>query len=292
MKKGCAVIAGASGAFGRRALEAFQAAGWEVRPYKRGTDLAELARGADVIVNAMNPPMYHDWPRLIPKITEQVIAAAQATGATVLIPGNVYPYGAQPAPWLEGTPFVPRGRKGQIRTEMEARYAQAAQEGVRVILLRGGDFVDPTNPQTVLNMLVLSLLRRNTILRMGPARTVRAYAYLPDMARAAVALAEQRRTLAPYQEVNLPGLHFSMAGLRDEIARQTGRRPRLLPFPWLAMALAAPFHELSRELYEMRYLYRLDHRLESDRFEKLLPGFRFTPFESIVAEELAALTAG
>lgn len=92
------LVAGASGLFGARAAQAFQAAGWQVRRYQRGTDMNEAAMGADVIVNALNPPMYHDWAGLIPQITAQVLAAARASGATVIVPGNVYPYGDQPGP--------------------------------------------------------------------------------------------------------------------------------------------------------------------------------------------------
>lgn len=290
MSTGIAVVTGAHGAFGRRAAEAFENAGWEVRRYERGTDLAEIARGADLIVNAMNPPMYHDWPGLLPAITAQVIAAAKATGATVLLPANVYPYGAQPGPWTEETAPVPVARKGRIRAEIEASYRKAvAEDGLRVIVLRMGDFVDPENPAAVLNMVVLKGLAKNRMTTLSPGPVRRAYAFLPDAARAAVALAAMRAELAPYQEVNLPGLHFSIDELRDEIARQTGRRPRVRAMPWWPLRLAAPFHELSRELYEMRYLYRLDHRLESTRFDRLLPGFRFTPFAEVVRQEIAAM---
>lgn len=292
MTQGTIVIAGASGAFGRRAAEAFETAGWEVRRYKRGTDLAELAQGADLIFNGLNPPMYHNWPVLIPQITEQVIGAAKASGATVMVPGNVYVYGDQTGPWTEETPHRPVSRKGRIRAEMEARYARAAAaEGVRVIYLRGGDFVDPANAGTMLNMVVLKGLSKNRITSTGPVDAKRAYAYLPDMARAAVALAERRAELPAYAEVNFPGLTFSLADLRAEIARQTGRRPTVLPFPWPLLRLAAPVHELSKELLEMRYLFRTTHRLESKLFDGLLPGFRLTPFEEVVAEEIAALRA-
>ncbi|MBC7676083.1 MAG: NAD-dependent epimerase/dehydratase family protein, partial [Rhodoferax sp.] len=72
------LILGASGLFGSHAATAFQDAGWTVRRYIRGTDMGRAAIGADLIVNALNPPKYHNWARLIPQITAQVIAAAKA----------------------------------------------------------------------------------------------------------------------------------------------------------------------------------------------------------------------
>ena len=45
-------------------------AGWQVTRFRRGGDMKAAAMGMDVIVNGLNPPMYHDWARLIPAITE------------------------------------------------------------------------------------------------------------------------------------------------------------------------------------------------------------------------------
>ncbi|MEY2955492.1 MAG: hypothetical protein RL123_220, partial [Pseudomonadota bacterium] len=44
------LILGASGLFGGHAARAFTAAGWDVVRYRRGTDMAEAARGAALIV--------------------------------------------------------------------------------------------------------------------------------------------------------------------------------------------------------------------------------------------------
>ena len=82
---GTVLVLGASGLFGGQAAKAFAAAGWTVRTYRRGTDMLAAAKGVDVIVNALNPPNYHAWDRIIPQITAEVIAAGLAVGATVLL---------------------------------------------------------------------------------------------------------------------------------------------------------------------------------------------------------------
>lgn len=286
------LICGASGNFGRNAARAFEQAGWQVARYARGTDMAQTARGADVIVNALNPPMYHDWARLIPGITRQVLAAARASGATVLIPGNVYVYGRQPGPWGPGTPHRPVARKGHIRAEMEAAYRAAAADGVRTILLRGGDYLEAGNPNTILNMITLKPLARGRMTAMGRPGAVRAYAHLPDMARAAVALAGMRADLPAFADLPFAGHAFSLDALAAEIGRQTGRAPRITPFPWWQLRLAAPFWELARELREMRYLYDLDHRMDDRPLRDVLGEVPHTAFEQIVADHLSALGQG
>ena len=74
---GTVLILGASGKIGQHAATAFSNAGWAVRKFNRKTDnMSKSAMGADVIVNGLNPPNYHNWAEIIPAITKQVIAAA------------------------------------------------------------------------------------------------------------------------------------------------------------------------------------------------------------------------
>lgn len=80
------LVLGGSGLFGSHAVKAFAVAGWQVRKYQRGTDMNAAAKGVDLIVNGLNPPMYHDWDRIIPAITGQAIAAAEVSGARFWCP--------------------------------------------------------------------------------------------------------------------------------------------------------------------------------------------------------------
>jgi nucleoside-diphosphate-sugar epimerase len=281
-----ALVAGANGNFGSAMAAALCDAGWEVRPYARGTDMAAAAKGAEVIVNGLNPPGYHDWDRLIPEITGQVLAAARASGARVLVPGNVYNYGRQPGPWGPGTPQVPCSRKGAVRVAMEARYRAAAETGTRVLILRGGDFIRPGATLGVLPQVVLKLLPKGRIVAMGDPAVRRAHAFLPDMARAGVALLDG--PLEAFVDMPFAGHCFSITDLAEAIGRITGRVPKVVPFAWWQMRLVAPFWELARELGEMRYLFDLPHALDDGPLRAALPGFRGTGFDEVVRSVLGA----
>ena len=280
------LILGASGLFGSHASAAFTAAGWTVRRYIRGTDMARAAMGADVIVNGLNPPKYHNWAKIMPQITTEVIAAARASGATVIVPGNVYVYGTAPGPWGPDTPHLANTRKGRIRATMEADYAKAAAQGVRIILLRGGDFIAAKDPRTIMNLITLKPLAKGAITSFGVPDIARAYAYLPDMARAAVALASIRETLPAFADIPLPGLTFSMADLAVEITARTGKTVVIKRFSWWQIRLLSPFWEFARELHEMRYLYDLPHSLAPETLARLLPDFQATPLRQVVGEHL------
>lgn len=56
-------------------------------------DVRRAAHGVDVIVHAVNPPAYRGWGELVLPMIDNTIAAAEATGARIVLPGTVYNYG-------------------------------------------------------------------------------------------------------------------------------------------------------------------------------------------------------
>lgn len=283
------LILGASGRAGRNAATAFAADGWTIRRFDRKRDdIVQAAIGADVIFNGMNPPNYENWAENIPRITADAIRAAKASGATIIHPGTVYGFGNRPGLWSEDTPQRPHTVKGRIRVEMERTYREASREGVQVILLRAGDFIDPEDEGDVMSVIYLRALARGRLTSAGDPKVTRAYAYMPDFARAAVMLANRRDSLGRYEDIPFAGHAFSVLELKTEIERQIGRGLRLTRFPWGLIRLISPVWRLGRELLEMRYLWSLEHRLDGRKLARLLPDFAPTPLAGVVAASLAA----
>lgn len=281
-----ALVLGASGGFGGQVALALHSTGWTVRRYQRGTNMAAAARGAQLIVNGLNPPAYHNWDKLIPEITTQVLDAGKASGATILVPGNVYPYGVEPGPWNADTPHRPVSRKGRIRAEMEARYRAAAEQGQRTILLRGGDFLLPEAPQMVMNRLILGEVAKGKITTLGDPDALHAYAYLPDMARAAVSLVTLGGVLPTYADIPFGGHAFTISDLATRISRLTGKPMRIKRFPRWIFTLASPVWELARELREMLYLYDHPHSLDPAPLRQFLPDWQDTPLDQVILHHL------
>ncbi|MEZ5713808.1 MAG: epimerase [Paracoccaceae bacterium] len=283
---GTALILGPSGKIGTHAARALAARGWTIRTFDRKTDdMIQAAQGCDVIVNGLNPPNYHDWARLIPAITAQVIAAAKASGATVIVPGNVYIFGDTPGEWSETTRPAPCSRKGRIRLEMERTYRDS---GVQTIILRAGDFIDPDRNGDILSLMLLTKLKRGRITAPGPTDRLHAYAFLPDWVEAAARLAEKRGDLARFEDIPFPGHAFTLDTLRSELEAILGRGLRVSRFPWPLLTLAAPVWELARELREMRYLWQVPHSLSGARLHALLPDFQPTPLRQALIAALPA----
>jgi nucleoside-diphosphate-sugar epimerase len=280
------LILGASGHFGHPAAEAFAAAGWDVRRFRRGRDdLARAAAGAAVIVNGWNPG-YPRWAAEVPRQTGEIIAAAKSSGATILQPLNVYVYGPG-APLVLGveTPHRAGNTLGRVRIEMEAALRNA---GVPVILLRAGEFIGAAgHGGGWLDQVILKPIGRGRISYPGPLDVPHAWAYLPDLARAAVALAEKRRELEQVCEVPFPGHALTGRELAAGLAEALGRPIEARRMSWLPLRLAAPVLPLARGLLEMRYLWEMPHQLEGETFARLLPRFHGTPLTEALRAAVA-----
>ncbi len=279
---GTVLVLGASGRFGRHTAEAFWNAGWRVRVFDRNADdLLKSAEGVDVIVNGWNPP-YPQWRRDVPAFTEEVIKAAKKSGATVIIPGNIYVYG-QGLPYVvtDRTPKLATNPLGRIRIEMEAAYRDA---GVKTIVLRAGDFLDTEATGNWFDLVITSKLAKGIVTAPGDPEAPHAWAFLPDLARAAVDLAEKRDMLERYCEVLFPGITLNLREMTGLIAAATGREVTLKRMSWLPLWLAAPFWPMAPNLIEMRYLWSTPHRLDGSGLDRLLPRFRATdPLSAIGA---------
>ena len=305
------MVLGANGRLGWAVVEAFSAAGWQVTAQLRraprlplpagarqvqcdALDVAALSAAAsaagavDVIVNALNP-VYTQWARLLPPITTATINLAQATGATLMLPGNVYNFGNRlPTVLCEDTPFAATHPKAAQRIALEAAMAQAAQQrGVRSIVIRAGDFLGDTG--TWIDLAIAKGLAAGKFTQMGPPDLQHAWAFLPDLAQLFVRVAERRAALAPYTVLHHAGLTLTGAELQAAFETALGRPLKAGNFPWPLLRLVTPFSPMLRALFEMRYLWQRPHRLDDARLRTLLGRLPATPLAEVVRQCIAAL---
>ena len=297
------IILGNRGRFGRHATTAFADAGWRVTTFGRAkggsthvqgdaTDADVLSRaceGQDVIVNALNPP-YPDWPREMPRLTRAVIAAARASGARVVIPGNVYNYGAgMPDVLSEQTPWRPSTRKGQLRVAMEQSYRAAE---VPTLIVRSGDFFERAASGNWWDGYMMPHVHKGRMVYPGPLDLAHAWAYLPDMARATVLLASRPLGNAPFQEVSFTGYTMTGRELAAHVEAGTGKTQKVTGVPWGLLRVLGWVRPLMREVHEMRYLWQVPHSVSGARFDSLLPDFNATPVAQAVANSLPVGPSG
>ncbi|MDQ2861439.1 MAG: NAD-dependent epimerase/dehydratase family protein [Pseudomonadota bacterium] len=310
-----ALIVGATGSFGGHAAAALIKHGWRVRALTRdvaaaraksgprmpiewtrgnamsGAQVTAAAAGADVIVHAANPPGYRNWRGLAAPMLAATIAAARATGARIVFPGNVYNYAPGAGPCIaEAAPQAPVTRKGRIRVRMEAMLREAACDGVRVLIVRSGDFFGPAAPTSGLGWLTSRRGGRvRCVYAPGPGEVGHAWAYLPDLAEATARLLDREADLTDFEVFHFAGHWLARGDDLAAAARRVTGRPDLpiRPFPWPLIWALSPFVEMFRELLEMRYLWRRPIGLDGGKLAAFLGAPPTTTLDAAVRATLA-----
>ena len=315
------LILGARGRFGLAATRAFAQAGWRVlaqhrpgapTPQLQGVQwlacplhdrqaLLQDAAGADVVLHAVNPP-YTQWEQQALPLLADAMALATGLGALLMLPGNVYNFGAaMPAVLREDTPQHGHTRKGKIRIAMEQRLRDAGEDGtLRSVVIRAGDFFG-SGTGSWFDLALAKHLGQGKLTYPGVWEVPTAWAYLPDLATAFVRLA--RRALsepgrfAPFDVFHFAGHSLTgadWAAVLTPVARAQGglAAPAALrrgALPWGLFKALRWFVPLFRELVEMQFLWRTPHALANNNLVALIGPEPHTPLALAAQAALADL---
>jgi nucleoside-diphosphate-sugar epimerase len=304
--KSSILIMGAGGRLGYAAAEAFRDAGWHVKSLVRPGKAAfapsrtqvvevvtrdaaiEAASGCAVVLNALNP-MITMWQRDALAHAYAGIAAAESNGATLIFPGSTWNFGRDmPEVIDENTPQHPTMRKGRMRAEIEQRIQEACDRGMRAIVLRAGDFFG-SGRGSWFDLVLVKELEKDRVTYPGRDDVIHPWAYLPDLADAAVKLAECRDRFAPYEVFGFPG--YSVTGLEmiAAIEAATRNKVNVRHMTWWTLRTIGQLMKLGRELSELEYLWQVPHRIDGSKLEAAIGKIPHTPFHKAVAMALRDL---
>jgi nucleoside-diphosphate-sugar epimerase len=243
--------------------------------------LGELASGAVAIYNCANPP-YHRWPIDWPPLHATMLAGAEATGAVLVITGNLYGYGPVDRPMTEDMALAATTVKGRVRAEMW-RQALAAHEAgrVRVTEVRGSDFLGPDARSMVSELMVPALLKGKTARLPANLDVPHSFTYTGDMARTLVRVATDERAWGRPWHVptNAP---VTIRELADRIYRIAGVPPaRLRRMPYWLLWTAGLFSPAIKEFREVSYQFQHPFVLDSTLTRQTF-GLEPTPLDEVI----------
>lgn len=300
------LILGAAGRIGRSLALAFARAGWRTLAVARRPlpeelagvealrldalqvdELVAAAAGASVVVNALNAP-YHRWDELALPLARAAQAVALRLGALLMLPGNVYNFGRELPELLKpDTPEMGNTPKARLRIAMEAEMA--ALPGLDSVVIRAGDFFGGSGTGSWFDLAVTSRLQRGRVIYPGRADLAHAWAYLPDLAQAFVAVAGRRAQLHGHHRLHFAGHTLTGAQLTDALALACRRPLRIGSLPWGLIRLGSPLVPSWRAIMEMRYLWERPHRLDGQALQALVGPLPSTSLDEALAEALASI---
>jgi len=291
------VVFGAGGPLGAAIVEHLAALGKDVRAVVRSPERCtfpsqvevrrgdpshlrtaqEAAAGADVIYRCM-PIRMSLWSGTWVSTTNNILAAAAATGARLVSPGSVYVYGPpQELPITEDHPLAATGEKGRIRREAQRILMRAHERGgVRVVIPRFPDTFGPGVRTPALGGVFASAAACHPARWFGNTKVLHDFLYVRDAAAAAVLLGERDEAYGHVWHVPGPGAMPVIDFLRLVYMR-AGESCRLRLLTPAQVRIQALLDDETASFLEFRYLYEQDHVLDGTRFASAFPDFRYTP---------------
>lgn len=308
-----ALVLGATGGIGGETAAALARHGWHIRALSRNgqpagdtsgwewvqgdaldeASVLRAAEGTGAIVHAVNPPGYKNWDKLVLPMIDNTIQAARKSGARVMLPGTIYNYGPDAFPVLrEDSPQRATTHKGKIRIALEKRLEDAAQGGVRSLIVRFGDFFGPKPGNSWFSQgMVKPGKPVKSITYPGVRGVGHAWTYLPDAGETFAQLLERDGELEPFARFHFRG-HWDPDGTQMVAAiRRAVGNPNLpvRPLPWFVFRVGAPFNETMRELYAVRPLWRAPVELDNTWLVTFLGAEPHTPWDEAMATTLTGL---
>jgi hypothetical protein len=167
----------------------------------------------------------------------------------------------------------------------------------RSIVIRAGDFFGGPGSGSWMDQAIVKDLAKGRITYPGPRNLEHAWAFLPDLARTFVLLAEARGRLSPHASFLFPGHTLTGDELVAGITRAAHRRgllplsaqPVVKGMPWALVRMAGIFNPLLRELAKMSYLWREPHRLSGVKLRGVIGAIPCTPLDEALHTTLAEL---
>jgi nucleoside-diphosphate-sugar epimerase len=253
-------------------------------------DLCVRAAGrAAAVYHCMNPGYDSDlWARVVPTLMENLIAAAGAAGARLVVLDNLYMYGKPSGPITPDTPFNPVSRKGEIRAQASELLSEAERRGdVRAAVGRASDFFGPGGHGThFADRFWKPALAGKTVYTLFDPDATHSYNYLPDVAAglAALGLAEDDVLGKTWM---LPACEATSATmLAGHFSQALGRKIRLAKTPRIVVKALGRFMPIVREIDEMLHQWDVPFVIDDGPFRERF-GIEPTPMDEAARETVA-----
>ncbi|MGH6965856.1 MAG: NAD-dependent epimerase/dehydratase family protein [Phenylobacterium sp.] len=296
--RGLTVVFG-NGAVGHLVTEALSARGDAVRVAQRNrpealpagvtfercdildpADVGRAVQGASQVLLAV--AFAYDsrlWRTAWPTAMRNVVGACAAAGARVVFIDNLYQLGPQREPRREDMPLTERGGKPGALAET-TRIWMAASDGVRFAALRCTDFYGPDVAVSHLGASALGEMAKGKPAQLVvPPDTPHDFAYVPDIARAALTLLDAPDD-AYGQAWNMP---CAPTRTPREIlqlgADAVGAKLRLMVIPLWLLPVAGLFARFMKEVADVSFTWDRPYHVDASKFTQRF-GFKPTPFET------------
>jgi len=229
---------------------------------------AGAAVGAAAVYHCINVPYFARlWAAELPRIQENLVAAAARAGARLVVLDNLYALGRTGGrPMTEETPFAPCSRKGEVRARLAEALLAARRAGtVRAVTGRASDFFGPGGVNTYFEGRFFRpvLAGKRAAVPVNPDAP-HTYHFIPDVAAGLAALGRDPGAEGTFMLPCRPAV--TTRELCALLGKALGRPVAISRIPRLALKLLGLGMPILRELGEMAYQWEEPFLVDDARF--------------------------
>ncbi|RIN29961.1 NAD-dependent epimerase/dehydratase family protein [Staphylococcus succinus] len=237
--------------------------------------------GSNIVYFAVGLPADSEmWEHRFPTIMANIIKACQETNSKLAFFDNTYMYEKNSNIQVEYSPFIPVGRKSQVRSDMADMLLEAMKDQtIDAVIGRAPEFYGPDLTQSITNTMVFNRVKngKRAIVPLSDS-VLRTLIWTPDASRALVLLGN---TPDVYGETwHLPtDSSITYRTLIDKVEKIIGKKVSYTVIPMWVFKVGSLFNKQVKELMELLPRYKSDNIFNSNKFKEHFPDFEITTFE-------------
>lgn len=219
------------------------------------------------------------WADAWPRIIDNTLEACKQARARLIFFDNVYMYGRVLGPMTEETPYRPTSKKGEIRAAIASTVERAWKAGdLTAIIARAADFYGPGAKNGIPNAMVFEpMSQRKTPMCLVSDALPHSYTYVPDAARALVALAESESGWNQVWHLPTTPNPLTAREFITTAAEAMGRPAKYRVLSRSMVKIVGWFNPIVGEVHEMLYQNAAPYLFDSSKYARTF-GFAGTPY--------------
>jgi len=222
--------------------------------------------GASVVYSCVGLG-YGGWPTRWPPMMEGMLSGAEGADARFVFMDNCYMYGPVDEPMREDMPLTDYGNKPATRSRLTRMWQAAHEQGrVEAAAVRASDFYGPGVRQAALGDPSFGRIVADKSAQVfGNPDLPHSFAYVPDVARALVSVADADDAMG--QAWNVPTApDQTVREILTIFAAKAGKPLKVQAMPkWMVSAVGL-FNSDVRELKEMLYQWERPFHVDASKF--------------------------
>ena len=297
------VVLGGSGGVGRAVTTRLAERGKQVRAVNRSGKIEDLPTGVEtqaadalsreaviaacegtaVVYHCLHPKK--DYSQFI-KMTENVVAGAEAAGARLVMAASVYPYGIVSRPMKENMPHKPEAPSGEYHARAAEIVMDAHSKGrVAAAIGRASNYFGPHACRMWPGIDFKVAARDERMQIIGKKDPLHTYTYVYDFADGLITLGEREEALGEIWHIPSAPTITTQAFL-DLLYEETGTEPNVQVGPKPILTIMSWFNAEMKPALEVFYQFDRPFVIDHSKYEKIF-GANPTPHKEAIAQTVS-----